>query len=164
MQRSSGWTTGSKIMATSAGFVLVTGLLCFSLSQSNVTLLFFTGIILTLLTMNSGLHMSTYRPIIFTILGILCIIVGPMLVCRLVLNAYDRRLSTDQRHFVRLSWHVKKWEALTSWFRRKWFQAVQIIIRARIGVPSWPLSIWSVLPGRFCRLVPIIEGMYFSRL
>lgn len=77
-----GWTLGSKLIAVGAGVVLV------------------VGVALTLMTVNSKLAMDTYRPFIYTIFGVLFIIVAPMVACRMVLNAYDRRLLREQRQFV----------------------------------------------------------------
>jgi hypothetical protein len=77
-----GWTLGSKLMAVGAGVVLV------------------VGVALTLMAVNSKMAMDTYRPFIYTIFGVLFIIVAPMVACRMVLNAYDRRLLREQRQFV----------------------------------------------------------------
>jgi hypothetical protein len=73
------------------------------LMLSGAALILIVGVILTLMTVSSGMNMQLYKPFILTVLGILLIIVGPMIACRLLLNAYDRRLLRNQQRLVSIS-------------------------------------------------------------
>lgn len=74
------WGFSSKVMASFAALVLMSGL------------------ILTLHTLKATISFTNYRPAILTILGIIFIIIGPVVACKIVLAAYDRRLARQHHH------------------------------------------------------------------